>query len=74
MKNLLLYGGVRHGYSQPGNGNDPSRSSMYNERAAKQSGASMRTSSTLCCASNGTPARNRGDEERGAGRALTPNQ
>ena len=38
---LELYGGVRHGYTQPLNGNDPTRSSMYNERAAKQSWASM---------------------------------
>jgi hypothetical protein len=36
MKNLLLYGGVRHGYAQPGNGNDPSRSSQHVQRARRQ--------------------------------------
>jgi dienelactone hydrolase len=37
---LELYGGVKHGFTQPLN-NDPKRSSFYNERAARLSWASM---------------------------------
>ena len=39
---LELYGGVKHGFTQPLN-NDPKRSSFYNERAARLSWASMQT-------------------------------
>ena len=39
---LELYGGVKHGFTQPLN-NDPKRSSFYNERAANLSWASMQT-------------------------------
>jgi dienelactone hydrolase len=37
---LELYGGVKHGFTEPHN-NDPRRSAFYNERAARQSWASM---------------------------------
>lgn len=39
---LELYGGVKHGFTQPLN-NNPNRSSFYNERAARLSWASMQT-------------------------------
>jgi dienelactone hydrolase len=39
---LELYGGVKHGFTEPHN-NDPRRSAFYNERAAHQSWASMQT-------------------------------
>ena len=39
---LELYGGVKHGFTQPLN-NAPNRSSLYNERAARLSWASMQT-------------------------------
>jgi dienelactone hydrolase len=39
---LELYGGVKHGFTEPHN-NDPRRSAFYNERAARQSWASMQT-------------------------------
>src|SRR3954454_4220125 len=39
---LELYGGVKHGFTEPHN-NDPKRSAFYNERAARQSWASMQT-------------------------------
>jgi dienelactone hydrolase len=38
---LELYGGVVHGFTEPKNGNDTSRSTAYNERADKKSWASM---------------------------------
>jgi dienelactone hydrolase len=38
---LELYGGVKHGFTEPHN-NDPRRNAFYNERAARQSWASMR--------------------------------
>jgi dienelactone hydrolase len=38
---LELYGGVKHGFTEPHNGNDPNRSVAYNERAAKMSWAAM---------------------------------
>jgi dienelactone hydrolase len=37
---LELYGGVKHGFTEPHN-NDPTRNAFYNERAARQSWASM---------------------------------
>ena len=39
---LELYGGVKHGFTEPLN-NKPNRNTLYNERAAKQSWASMQT-------------------------------
>ena len=39
---LELYGGVKHGFTEPHN-NDPKRSAFYNEHAARQSWASMQT-------------------------------
>lgn len=39
---LELYGGVVHGFTEPKNGNDSSRSTAYNARADKQSWAAMR--------------------------------
>jgi len=39
---LELYGGVKHGFTEPLN-NKPNKSTLYNERAAKQSWASMQT-------------------------------
>ena len=38
---LELYGGVKHGFTEPHNGNDPTRSVAYNERAANQSWKAM---------------------------------
>jgi dienelactone hydrolase len=39
---LELYGGVKHGFTEPHN-SDPKRNAFYNERAARQSWASMQT-------------------------------
>src|SRR5882757_5982525 len=39
---LELYGGVKHGFTEPHN-DDPRRNAFYNERAARQSWASMQT-------------------------------
>jgi len=40
---IELYGGVRHGFTEPANGNDLTKSTAYDERADKASWAAMRT-------------------------------